>query len=250
MSGQPTRAGPSPDATKRGISGLLPAEWRGFFAFLRRPTLPGRAELSLSGSARALPPLVALDLLLMAVVLGSIGLATALGFKLPEHILDELKLSPVLVGFIVIAAPIGEEALFRGWLSGRPGHIVAVTALLVGGAALFLSSSHLVQLAGVVLGVAVAAAALFFLRGSAALPWFQRHFAWFFYGSALLFASVHLTNFAGAGASAALLPLVVPQFVLALILGYLRVNRGLLTGAAMHMLHNALFAGLMLAGAS
>lgn len=229
-----------------------PAEWRSFFAFLRRPALPDRAQLSFGGSARALAPLVALDVLLMAVVLGSIGLATAMGFELPEHMLNELKLSPALIGFIVIAAPIGEEALFRGWLSGRPGHILAVLALLAGGAALLLANGSVMKLAGIGLGVAVAGAVLFFLRGRPALPWFQRHFAWFYYASALLFASVHLTNFAsaGAGASPALLPLVLPQFVLALILGYLRVNRGLLTGAAMHMLHNALFAGLMVLGAS
>jgi membrane protease YdiL (CAAX protease family) len=228
----------------------VPAVWRDFFAFLRQPVLPDRAELSLAGSARAIAPLVVLDLLLMGIVLGSIGLATAMGFRLPEHMLNDLKLGPALIGFIVIAAPIGEEAVFRGWLSGRPGHILAVLALLAGGAALILASGPVFKLAGVGLAVAVAAAALLLLRARPALPWFQRHFAWFFYGSALLFASVHLTNFAGAGASPALLPLVVPQFVLALILGYLRVNRGLLTGAAMHMLHNALFAGLMILGAS
>jgi membrane protease YdiL (CAAX protease family) len=241
MSGQPTRA--------RSIA-RVPAEWGRFFAFLRQPVLPDRVELSLAGSARALAPLVLLDLLLMAVVLGSIGLATAIGFELPEHMLNELKLSPALIGFIVIAAPIGEEALFRGWLSGRPGHILAVLGLLAGGAALMLVSGPALKLAGAGFGVAIAAAVLFLLRGRPALPWFQRHFAWFFYASALLFAAVHLTNFAGAGASPALLPLVVPQFVLALILGYLRVNRGLLTGAAMHMLHNALFAGLMVLGGS
>ena len=52
----------------------------------------------------------------------------------------------------------------------------------------------------------------------------------------------------GAGFSPTLLPLVLPQLLLALILGYLRVNRGLLTGAGLHMLHNTLFVGLMLAG--
>jgi membrane protease YdiL (CAAX protease family) len=252
MSGQPTRAGPSPEATNRGIAARLPGEWRSFFAFLRQPVLPDRAELSFASSARSLAPLVVLDMLLMAVVLGSIGVATAAGFRLPDHMLNGLKLGPAVLAFIVVAAPLGEEALFRGWLSGRPGHILSVLAVLAGGGALLLADSSIVKLAGVGLGVAVAAAALFALRGRPAMPWFQRHFTWFFYGSALLFASVHLSNFvgAGAGASAALLPLVVPQFVLALILGYLRVNRGLLTGTAMHMLHNALFAGLMLLGAS
>jgi membrane protease YdiL (CAAX protease family) len=227
----------------------VPREWLRFGAFLQRPVLPDRAELSLAGSVRALAPLLLLDLLLMGVVLGSIGLATTMGFKLPEHMLNELKLSPALLALIVIAAPIGEETLFRGWLSGRPGHILAVLALLAGGAALILAKGAVIKLGGVGAGVAVAAAALYLLRRRPALAWFQRHFTWFYYGSALLFAGVHLSNFAGAGASPALLPLVLPQFLLGLILGYLRVNRGLLTGAAMHMLHNALFAGLMLLGA-
>ncbi len=43
---------------------------------------------------------------------------------------------------------------------------------------------------------------------------------------------------------------MLPQFLLALILGYLRVTRGLMTGAALHMLHNAVFAGFIVAGSS
>jgi membrane protease YdiL (CAAX protease family) len=242
MSGQPTRA---------GWAGRAPAEWRGFAQFLRNPVLPDRATLSLAGSARALGPLFALDMLLMAAVLGGIGIATALGLKLPEHMLNELTLTPLLIGFIVIGAPIGEEALFRGWLSGRPGHILAVLALLAGAATLMVASHPLIKAAGLGAGLVIAAGALFGLRGRGALPWFQRHFRWFYYASALLFAGVHLTNFAGTGGpSAGQLPLVLPQLVLGLILGYLRVNRGLMTGAALHMMHNALFAALMLLGAS
>ncbi len=250
MSGQPTRAGRSPEATTGGLLAHALAEWRGFAAFLRNPVLPDRAELSLKRSARALPPLFALDMALMAIVLGGIGLATALGLQLPEHVLNELKLSPALIGLIVVGAPLGEEIVFRGWLSGRPGHILAVLALLAGGAALVFGSGSTVKLGGMGGGIVAALAALYFLRGRDALGWFQRHFRWFYYAAALMFAAMHLTNFAAGGASPALLPLVLPQFVLALILGYLRVNRGLLTGAALHMLHNAVFAGLMLAGAS
>ena len=92
---------------------------------------------------------------------------------------------------------------------------------------------------------------MFLRRRRDAPRWFQRHFRWFYYASALAFAAMHLTNFAGTGGpSPAQLPLVLPQLMLGLILGYLRVNRGLVAGAALHMLHNALFVGLMLAGAS
>jgi len=249
MSGQPTRAGLSPEATNGGVWAAAASEWRSFARFLRNPVLPDRAHISLKGSSRALPPLFVLDMGLMVVVLGGIALATAAGLKLPEHMLNELALSPMLMGFIVIGAPIAEETLFRGWLSGRPGHILAVLFLLAGGAALVLANAPVLKVAGAAAGVLLAAVALFSLRGRGALGWFQRHFRWFYYASALLFAGMHLTNFAeGGGVSPTFLPLVLPQLVLALILGYLRVNRGLFTGAALHMLHNAVFAALMLAG--
>ena len=106
----------------------------------------------------------------------------------------------------------------------------------------------MLSLAGAALGLAVAAVMLFTLRRRDPLGWFRRHFTWFFYGSALLFAAVHLTNFSVAEGSPALAALVLPQFVLALILGYLRVHRGLLAGTALHMLHNAVFAAVMIAG--
>jgi len=241
MSGQPTRA---------GWAERVPAEWRRFAAFLRNPVLPDRAVISLLGSARALPPLFVLDMVLMAIVLGAIGVATALGLKLPEHMLNELQLGPTLIAFIVVGAPIAEEALFRGWLSGRPGHVLAVVALLVGGAMMVLVPEPMVKGVGVAGGLTAAIAALFTLRGRPALPWFQRHFRWFYYASALLFAAMHLTNFAAGGISPTFLPLVLPQLMLGLVLGYIRVNYGLFTGAALHMLHNAAFASLMLLGAS
>ncbi|MXO75706.1 CPBP family intramembrane metalloprotease [Altererythrobacter aerius] len=246
MSGQPTRAGPSPAPTNAARRLPLPATWRRFGAFLRRPVLPDRADLSPGPAARAVLVLFALDLALMAAVLGGIGLASALGLELPDHLLNGFTLTPIMVAFIVAGAPIGEEIVFRGWLSGRPGHILAVLALLAGAAAIVLYPGSLLAGGALAAAFVLAGALLFALRKRPALGAFQRHFPWFFYASALLFAGVHLSNFAGA--SPALLPLVLPQFVLALLLGYLRVRHGLLAGIALHMLHNALFAGLMLAG--
>jgi membrane protease YdiL (CAAX protease family) len=248
MSGQPTRAGLSPDTDFQATKSWVPAEWRRFAAFLRHPVLPDRAQLSLGASVRALVPLFVLDLLLMALVLGGIQLATKLGMHMPRHMLENLELGPVLIGFMVIGAPLGEEIIFRGWLSGRPGHIAAVLALLIGFAAFALVPGEAVKLAAAIAAVVIAIIALVAFRKRDALRVFQRHFGWFYAASVLLFAGIHLTNFAGAGFSPTLLPLVLPQFLLALILGYLRINRGLLTGAALHMLHNTLFVGLMLAG--
>ena len=69
-----------------------------------------------------------------------------------------------------------------------------------------------------------------------------------FWASAIAFAAVHLTNFATAGP--AVLPLVLPQFMLALLLGYLRVTHGLWSAVLLHMLHNGLFISLVLASSS
>lgn len=248
MSGQPTRAGVWPPIDPAETRSWVPAEWRRFGAFLRNPVLPDRATLSLGGSVRALVPLFVLDLILMGTVLGGIELATRLGMHMPHHMLEDLQLTPVLIAFMVIGAPLGEETLFRGWLSGRPGHIAAVAALLAGFAAFAFGPTEIVKLAGALTALVIAAVVLFALRKRDAFAFFKRHFRWFYAVSVLLFAGIHLTNFAGAGFSPSLLPLVLPQLLLALILGYLRVNRGLLTGAALHMLHNTLFVGLMLAG--
>jgi membrane protease YdiL (CAAX protease family) len=238
MSGPPTRA----------RSALpVPAVWRDFARFLRRPELPPRADVSLGAGVRALPALFALDVLLMAAVLVAIGLAVALGFELPEHMLGEMQITPTLIAFIVIGAPLGEEILFRGWLSGRPGHILAVLALLAGAVAVIAGAGGTLSLLGAI-GLLVAVGALFLFRRRDALEWFRRHFAWLFYASAVVFAAVHLSNFSLAGGSPALAALVVPQFLLALILGYLRVSQGLLAAAALHMLHNAVFASVMVAG--
>lgn len=257
MSGQPTRAGLLPDDRSGGLAQRTVGEWRRFGAFLRSPSAPPRADIALGGTVAVLPKLFALDMLLMVAVLGAIGIATALGFELPEHMLGEMKLTPALIAFIVVGAPIAEEILFRGWLSGRLGHVLATILFAVAGAVLLTAGqmfssgrdeSGVLALAGAAL-MALAAGLLFVFRKRDAPAWYRRHFRWFFYASALLFAAIHLTNFAAAGASPALIALVLPQFMLGLILGYLRVNRGLMAGAALHMLHNAVFAGVMIAGA-
>lgn len=260
MDGQPTSTGiiapddhfahPALAAEPTGVIG----RWRAVARFVRHPVLPDRATISLSKSVRALGPLLLLDLILMALVIGGLAGAQALGFQMPEHMLNEMQLGPLLLAFVVVGAPVIEEILFRGWLSGRAGHVLAVLGIVAGLIALMGAGAMapgmtggLVGAGGVVLGLIVAAVVLWIFRGRPAMGFFQRHFGWFYYAAALAFAALHLTNFAAAGASAAVLPLVIPQFVLALLLGYLRVNYGLATSMALHMMHNAFFIGLVLA---
>lgn len=231
----------------------MPAAWRGFWGFLRHPALPDRATGIGPAGFGAVARLFALDLLLMGLLIGSFGVLTLFGVELPEHALEQLEIGPVLIVFILVGAPIGEEILFRGWLSGRPGHVLALAALIGGAVLASVAVAVLSEAAGglaapglLVAAVALAIALPWACRRRPAWAWFQRHFRWFYLGSALAFASIHLFNF-GEGATALLLPLTLPQFVLGLILGYLRVRHGLWASMLLHALHNALFIGLVLA---
>ncbi len=60
--------------------------------------------------------------------------------------------------------------------------------------------------------------------------------------SAVMFAYFHLTSYELTGAVLLLSPiLIAPQFVVGLIVGYLRVKHNLMLGYCMHVIHNAFF---------
>jgi membrane protease YdiL (CAAX protease family) len=168
---------------------------------------------------------------------------------MPPHLLGELELTPILIAFILIGAPIGEELLFRSWLSGRPGHVGAIIVVLATAIAMAVALGNPLAVAGVlVVGLALMAFVLWRKRGRPPMPFFARHFRWFYLLSAFAFAGVHLTNFT-EGTALFLLPLTLPQFVLGLILGFVRVQYGMWANMLLHAAHNSLFVGLMLAGA-
>ena len=102
-------------------------------------------------------------------------------------------------------------------------------------------------LGGISIGVVLAIALAFWLRHRPQMPFFARHFTWFYFAGALLFASAHLLNYS-QGMALILIPLVVPQLIAGLIFGYARVTYGLWSDMALHMLHNAALIGLVLLG--
>lgn len=235
------------EATSPAVARWLPAEWRAFGAFMRRPVLPQRVTgirfAALAGTLK----LFALDALLMAVLLGLVGLASAMGVKFPANAIDSLKLGPLLIALIVVFAPLVEELIFRSWLSGRPGHVTAAIALALGVAIPIASGAQghpVLLLGGVAIGSLVAIGLLVWMRGHPPLAFFGRHFTWFYAVASVLFALAHLTNYT-QGEALILLPLVVPQLIVGLILGYARVTYGLWSDIMLHMLHNAVLIGLI-----
>ncbi len=232
---------------------LIKAQWHSFLAFVRKPVLPARAS-GFSGSAAAsVLRLFMLDLILMTVLIGAALAASRLGFAMPDTALGNMELSLPLIALVVLGAPVVEELLFRGWLSGRPAHVapylIGIAAALLG-AVIMRASGWPQPYVAAALGVAAiiaAAVGAWALRGRPPFGWFQRHFRWFYYLSTIAFAAVHLSNYDES--SPFVLLLVIPQALAGLIFGFARVTYGLWANIALHILHNSTFISLALISA-
>lgn len=239
-------------------SGAISArgEWARYLAFLGRPRVPECAAPIGARSVIAVLRMLGLDLLVMLGLVMIAGVVLLIGFELPENELAGMDLTPMLVFAIVIIAPLSEETVFRGWLSGRPGHVLAV--LLVVAAFVVVTFTDIarseaevnLKVIGLFVGALLSAAlALFALRRHGAMRWFAWAFPLFFWLATAGFALVHLLNYT-EGASAVLLPLVIPQLVVGSILGYVRVHYGLWASMLLHALHNGAAVGAVLLAVS
>ena len=234
-------------------------EWKQFASFLKRPMLPDSAPMPRHSSLAAVFRLFALDITLMAVLLAIAGAVMSAGVSVPETALAGVEIGAGILFAVVVIAPVAEEIIFRGWLSGRPGHllslIVVVPVMLAAAAAASLTGGTsladiwLGALVGVLAGLVVAFAILYWLRRRGAMGWFQKLFPLFFWLSTLAFSLIHLFNFPADQMTMAL-PLVLPQFVTGTMLGYLRVNYGLWASILLHALHNGAFISLVLLAGS
>ena len=241
--------------TTSGQAQLAPAntlrdEWSRFFGFLKRPTLPERAAPMQTSSFVAVLRMLVLDLAVMAVLLSTAFAVMALGVDLPKTAIAGMEMTAGLAFAAVVVAPLAEEIAFRSWLSGRPGHVFFIVATIGALALVGMSGVTVPQDINPVTGLLALVLFLaglvstYVLRGRGAMGWFQKLFPLFFWFSAAAFASIHLLNFSVEN-MATILPLVLPQFVIGLVLGYLHVNYGLWSSMLLHMMHNAAFIGLV-----
>lgn len=249
------------ETTSLGEANSAREEWQRYAAFIRLPRLPARAQPMSGASLRAVLRMLGLDFAMMAVLMALATLVVAAGVDLPQTALENIDLTLGIVALVVIGAPLLEEIAFRGWLSGRPGHVFGLLALvtalgsLVAMVALNQATGVGVLLPAVALPVfflGLAAVILWRWRRRPAMGWFTRAFPLFFWLSTAGFACVHLLNY-DEGSLYVLLPLVLPQFVTGSILGYLRVNYGLWAAMLLHALHNGtgmavVLGGMLLAG--
>ena len=231
----------------------LGGQLAGLKAFIRRPSLPDRVTGITPAAIKATGWLLVIDIAIMAILLMIVGAVVALGVEMPKNALEGLKLDWKLVLMIVVGAPVGEELLFRSWMSGRPGHVLALIAALAGIVGTVVMQTQIpeanpLMVAGSLFaGLIAAMLLLFLLRGRPPMGWFRRIFPVLFWLGTLGFAGAHLFNYQAENV-AVLLPLVIPQFVTGAILAYARMTHGMWSNVALHMLHNGI--AIALAAAS
>ena len=222
----------------------MAAEWRQFAAFVKRPVLPQRAAPLKAGSFVAIGRMWALDIILMGALVTLAMIVVGFGLELPENALGQLEWTAATIAMIVLVAPVSEEILFRGWLSGRPGHVLG---LLVLGLGLYVvatfgasggSAGAITGVAAMIFAGVIAITLIWKLGDRPPMPWFAKLFPAFFWLSTVAFALVHLVNY-DEGSLAFLLPFVIPQFIAGMIFAYMRVHYGLWSAIAQHALHNA-----------
>ncbi|AZY48101.1 CPBP family intramembrane metalloprotease [Bordetella avium] len=216
------------------------ADW---WRFLRRPSPAGRIGPRHGGALADWWPnirfgrLLAWAALLWAFnlfVLGPIAVGAA-GLGGAQHRLDPQRL-PWLTA--VLWAPLVEELLFRYGLRRPVQALWLVPAIAP---AVFWGPQFWTGC----LSAAVVLLAIYGTRApqpfkSAARRFYSRHFGLIFHLSALAFAAVHLNNFSLNHMAWWMLPLLVlPQWLTGLVLGWMRMRRGIGASIALHALFNA-----------
>lgn len=225
-------------------------EMRDFFRCVRRPRLAPRLPGQRSGPGwwtDWFPAVSPWRLLQWALVLWTVNLfvfgplaVAAAGAGGASH---RLNIHAIPWVHALIWAPIVEELVFRHGLR-RP--VAALFLLPLAVLALF-QGPGVVGLVG--LGLFVLACTVPYVlelrSGTRPMSWAWRRrvvafFPWLFHLAALAFAALHLYNFNLGQTPWWFLPLLVlPQWATGLVLGWLRVRRGLGAAIALHALFNA-----------
>ncbi len=177
------------------------------------------------------------NIVLTLAVLGPLAGWAGVREGLPEHLNWRL----VLLGGVF--APLAEELLMRAGLR-RADYTLFVGPPLI----LFcLAPGGAWNVAAAVLAVALFVIWLVQRRGLrraggrvAAARRFVRHYPWVFWGYALGFALPHIGNYEWAGARGlAVVAMVLPQLLMGIVAGWLRLRDGLRASLLLHFANNA-----------
>ena len=212
---------------------------RDMAAYFARPRLVGPSGLSAPGALGKALLLLAFHLVVLLGVLSPLlGLwQSAMGLPAPEAFGAVPK--AWLVPLVVLIAPLGEEIVFRGWLTGRVRALWLLGCALAAGALLAMVNYHVAEVPasfGVVGMGLIAPIGWWLLRRRGVPGWFEAAFPVVVWLSILIFGLLHLTNYPQL--SWALLPMILPQLWAGLVLTYARMRIGLMASILIHAAAN------------
>lgn len=224
-------------------------------AFIRRPYFPAGRDRVGEAQLKHLVQLLFLSLAMMIIVGGVVGsiIATVKG-EVPENANETIgQASPMMLLFYgVILAPLIEEVVFRSWLGGRRACVLGLPILV----SLFAIATAVIADVSPIMSFAIAGGLSVLILGvarqfSTLSPAAQKAARWrlypvAFYGSAVMFALLHLSNYEGGLSSPIMLLAILPQFLVGLILGYVRMRFGLPHAIIFHGLYNLVLIGIFL----
>ncbi|MEM8641847.1 MAG: CPBP family glutamic-type intramembrane protease [Cyanobacteria bacterium P01_G01_bin.54] len=210
-----------------------------YLQFLRSPDLtPPPRPYSLKQVIIQSLRLYSLHLLVLLVVGVLIGQIIDEGDSLLPDLFNEIP-AEILFLFAVVAAPIVEELLFRLPLRGSLFNLGFSSSLFLG-----LGLVGFTPLRGAVLMLIVVVLTslnlqLWRLRppSRAIAQFYQRFPRLIFYTLTVLFGAVHITNY-GTQVWLFLPLLVLPQVIIGLLFGFVRVRYGFAWAIGLHAFHN------------
>ncbi len=169
----------------------------------------------------------------------------------PEIFEDETILGMFLWASII--APLTEETLFRGWLKGTKRAFIILATIISYCVSLYLIVDNIDY--DYFLISASSITMLYILTTLLALRkywndvqpvnFFAASFPYIFYISAVTFGVIHIFNYEHHSLLQ-LLPMIIPQIIGGLILGYVRLRFGLWSAIAMHATSNGILVLLII----
>ena len=210
-----------------------------YLQFLRSPTLNSPPEDS-SPQKTFSQILQLYTLHFLLVILAGVIITRFSGAQDDSLITEAIAEMPAWALFLsaVVAAPVLEESVFRLPMRSLAVNLAFSGSLVVLYLALMLvaSGSLLIFIAGMLIGFNLY---LWIQRPKMMVfqPFYERYPKYIFYFLTLIFGAIHITNYAPRVWP--LLPLLVlPQVIIALWLGFVRLRYGFRWAIFAHALHN------------
>ncbi len=221
--------------------------------FLKNPRLEHLSPYFKANPAQIFPYLLLLSFMMVFMLMIPVsGLLVILGIEEMDHKIADLYDRPWLLAIrAIILAPIIEEAVFRLPMKYSYVRIFAACCIVLVMLSAFIDSEMIIGIIAIVFFLAIALFHFIDQRNENQFniqiaSWWETHFYIPFWLLTICFALLHLTNFKNDFPLYVAPFLVLPQFVLGVMLGYIRVGFGFVFAVLFHALYNGVTIGLAL----